>query len=83
MPDPLWTITGITDVTTFEQGIGAVQSKRIDFKVMGGVQSFITVPLSKFSKDSVASMIHDAAINIIEVQSLQGPDVSAPVEFQG
>jgi hypothetical protein len=81
MTEPLWTITGITDVTTFEQGIGAVQSKRIDFKVVGGIGSFVTVPLSQFNKEHVAQVIQDAAVSIIEVRSLEGPDISAPQDF--
>jgi hypothetical protein len=78
MPEPLWTIIGITDLTTFEQGIGAVQSKRIDFKVMTGHVSFITVPLSQFTKENVAHLIDTAAANMIDVLTLQGPDVMGP-----
>jgi hypothetical protein len=83
MTEPLWTITGITDITQFEQGIGAVQSKRIDFKVVGGMQSFVTVPLSHFNKDHVSQVIQDAAVSMIEVRSLEGPDISQQPDFTG
>jgi hypothetical protein len=81
MPEPLWTIIGITDTTQFEQGIGPVQSKRIDFKVMSGHTSYITVPLSQFTKENVAHLIQTAAENLIDVLMLEGPNVMTQQEI--
>lgn len=81
MADVLWKVTGITDVVMYDPGKGPVAAKRIDFTIVDGSPSYITVNIDEFNRDVVAKKIQMAAEHMIEVLSLQGPEMLLPGEI--
>lgn len=71
----LWKVERITDTTILSTGVGSVQAKRVDFKVIDGTRSFITVNVDEFTPERVAELINEAAAKIIAVAALVGPVV--------
>lgn len=69
----IWRVTGVSDTVMYQQGVGPQPAKRIDYVLQDGTTSYVIVPLTDFNRDKVAKTIHDAAMHMIDVLTLEGP----------
>jgi len=77
-PEELWIVTNVVDTTMFVPGQGAVAAKKVTFRTATGATSSVDVPDSEFDAETVGNLVHDAAVKIIDVQALKGPNLNLP-----
>jgi hypothetical protein len=75
MADELWKVTGIRDTNTLINGAGAVPAKIVQFKVIDGTTSAVTIPDSDFNAERVREAIQERAEQIVKVAALTGPEI--------
>lgn len=72
-PTPAWKVGRISDTTLMTPGQGFVRAKQVEFQLLDGSASFVTVPLSEFTPARVEQLINEHAEQLYAVKNLQGP----------
>lgn len=72
-PKPRYQPVSIQDVTEYDPMKGTVRAKRINYVLHDGTQSYITIPLDRFTKEQVDKDLAAAADHHDSVMSIKGP----------
>lgn len=69
---PAWSIVDVTDTQIFDREAGVLPAKRVTFKLWNGKRSYVDIPTSDFTPDTVNTKVDEAASALFEVMALTG-----------
>lgn len=67
--------TSVEDVTDYHPVHGAVPSKRVNYEMHDGTQSYVLIPRQAYTAQNVATALNEAADTHEQVMQLRGQPV--------